>query len=73
MPDRPGGWVRAAAVATALGSLSVVVAAAGGLDVAHRVLAACSVAPAVAVAVLAWWWYPSLRVPATRLLHRPHT
>jgi len=65
MPERPGGWVRAAAIATAVGSLSVVIAAAGGLDVAHRVLAACSVAPGVAVAVLAWWWYPSLRVPAT--------
>ena len=63
MPERPGGWARAAAVATAAGSLGVVLAAAGGLDLAHRVLAACSVAPAVAVVVLAWWWYPTLRVP----------
>ncbi len=64
MPERPGGWAQGAALATAAGSLGVAAAAAGGLDLAHRILAAFSIAPAAAVAVLAWWWYPRLRVPA---------
>jgi heme o synthase len=62
--ERPGGWAQAAALATAAGSLGVVAAATGGLDLAHRILAAFSIAPAAAVAVLAWWWYPRLRGPA---------
>jgi heme o synthase len=68
MPDQPGGWARGLALATAAGSLAVVAAAAGGLDITHRLLAAASVVPAAAVALLAWWWYPRLRVPALSTL-----
>jgi heme o synthase len=68
MPERPGAWARASALAAAAGSLGVVLAAADGLDVAHRVLAAISVVPATAVVVLAWWLYPALRLPATTAL-----
>ncbi len=61
MPERPSTWLQLTTFATALGALLVVVSAVEGLGVAHRVLAGLSVAPAVAVAAVAWWWRPALR------------
>jgi protoheme IX farnesyltransferase len=66
--DRPGFWLRTTALATAAGSLAVVVSAAGGFGLAHRVLAGRAVAPAIAVVVIAWWWRPVLRAASTASL-----
>src|SRR5437667_4432303 len=68
MDEHPGAWLRATALATALGALAVAASAAEGLGLAHRVLAGISLAPAIVVTVAAWWWRPSLRAVATTTL-----
>jgi heme o synthase len=68
MNEPAGAWLRVAALTTAAGSLAVVVSAAAGLGLAHRVLAGLTIAPAIAVAVVAWWWRPALRAAASAAL-----
>ncbi|MDX6494944.1 MAG: heme o synthase [Gaiellales bacterium] len=68
MDERSGAWLRLTALTTAGGSLAVVVSAAAGLGLAHRVLAGLTIAPAIAVAVVAWWWRPALRTAASAAL-----
>jgi heme o synthase len=68
MDESAGAWLRLTALTTAAGSLAVVVSAAAGLGLAHRVLAGLTIAPAIAVAVVAWWWRPALRAAASAAL-----
>src|SRR5258706_3519053 len=68
MDEPAGAWLRLTALTTAAGSLAVVVSAAAGLGLAHRVLAGLTIAPAIAVAVVAWWWRPALRTAASGAL-----
>jgi protoheme IX farnesyltransferase len=66
--QRPGAWLQATALVAAVGALAVVVSAAEGMAMAHRVLAGFSLVPAAAVAVIAWWWRPMLRTASTATL-----
>jgi protoheme IX farnesyltransferase len=68
MDEPAGAWLRLTALTTAAGSLAVVVSAAAGLGLAHRVLAGLTIATAIAVAVVAWWWRPAIRAAASAAL-----
>ena len=60
----PGPWLRATAIAGALGCLLAVVSGTAGWDTAHRLLAALALPPLIAVAVGAWTSHRSLLKPA---------
>jgi heme o synthase len=60
----PGPWLRLAALAGAAGCALAVASGTLGWDPAHRVLAALTLPPLVAVAVAAWTAHRRLLVPA---------
>src|SRR5262245_37758226 len=64
----PGPWLRLTAVAAAAGTLLAVISGAAGLDTAHRVLAALTVPPLVALVVAGWVAHRRLLAPAVAAL-----
>jgi protoheme IX farnesyltransferase len=64
----PGPWLRLTALAAAAGTLLAVVSGAAGLDTAHRLLAALTVPPLVALVVAGWVAHRRLLGPAVAAL-----
>src|SRR5689334_21079084 len=60
----PGPWLRLTAVAAAAGTLLAVISGAAGLDTAHRLVAAVTVPPLVALVVAGWVAHRRLLTPS---------
>ncbi len=65
---RPGPWLRLTALSAAFATLLAVISGAASLGAAHRLLAALSLPPLVALVVAAWIAHRRLLVPAVGAL-----